>query len=111
MPWVDLDGNPITDTRPYPTATATDAGIEVGLGERDWLLASEPGTRPVPLDFFPRSDGGIVIVYDTWQGGQHQPRNGDDDPQEINVLELSPTARSTATSSTLLRRWDRPTAR
>ena len=47
MPWVDLDGNPITDTRPYPTATATDAGIEVRLGERKWLLADEPGIRPV----------------------------------------------------------------
>ena len=41
MPWVDLDGNPITDTRPYPTAKATDAGIEVRLGEREWLLADE----------------------------------------------------------------------
>ena len=41
IPWVDLDGNPITDTRPYPTATATDAGIEIRLGEREWLLADE----------------------------------------------------------------------
>ena len=41
MPWVDLDGNPITDTRPYPTATATDAGIEVRLGEREWLVTGD----------------------------------------------------------------------
>ena len=41
IPWVDLDGNPITDTRPYPSATATDAGIEVRLGEREWLLTEE----------------------------------------------------------------------
>ena len=39
MPWVDLDGNPITDTTPYPTLTRTDAGIEVRHGEREWLLA------------------------------------------------------------------------
>jgi hypothetical protein len=90
MPWVDLDGNPIIDTRPYPTATASDAGIEVRLGERDWLLASEPGTRPVPLDFLPRIDGGVVILFDTWDLGEDQPANVDQSAPAINLLELSP---------------------
>jgi hypothetical protein len=66
IPWVDPDGNPITDTRPYPTATATDGGIEIRLGERKWLLADEEaGVSPGRLecfDFRPRSDGGVVIV-------------------------------------------------
>ena len=68
IPWVDPDGNPITDTRPYPTATATDAGIEIRLGERKWLLADEEAGRTPGrlecLDFRPRSDGGVVIVVD-----------------------------------------------
>jgi hypothetical protein len=80
MPWVDLDGNPITDTRPYPTATGTDAGIEVNLGERQWLLTKETGTRLVPLDFLARSDGGVVMVLDTSEVG----------PDASNVIELSP---------------------
>lgn len=87
MPWVDLDGNPITDTRPYPTAKVIDAGIEVRLGEREWLLANEPGIRPVPLDFLPRSDGGVVIVFDTWPVGNYQNL---EDALAINLLELSP---------------------
>jgi hypothetical protein len=88
MPWVDLNGNPITDTRPYPTATATDAGIEVRLGEREWLLTGEswkptgaarPGAGRL-LDFRPRSDGGVVMLLDTFA----------EDAQAINLLELSP---------------------
>ena len=72
IPWVDLDGNPITDARPYPTATATDAGIEIRLGERKWLLAPEEAGR-IPghlecFDFRPRSDGGVVIVVDAFAG-------------------------------------------
>ncbi len=64
MPWVDLDGNPITDTRPYPTAKDTGAGIEVRLGERRWLLAGEASSGgPLPFAFFlPRSDGGVVAL-------------------------------------------------
>jgi hypothetical protein len=81
MPWVDLDGNPITDTRPYPTATATDAGIEVRLGEREWLLTGEVGNRSGLdfLDFRPRSDGGVVMMLDTVPG-----------VAEANLLELLP---------------------
>ncbi len=65
MPWVDLDGNPITDTRSYPTAKDTDAGIEVRLGEQQWLLAEEPTSErdPPPFSFYlPRSDGGVVVL-------------------------------------------------
>ncbi len=80
MPWVDLDGNPITDTRPYPTATVTDAGVVVHLGEREWLLTEEAGTRLVPLEFLARSDGGVVMVLD-------ESAMGD---QASNLLELSP---------------------
>jgi hypothetical protein len=90
LPWVDLDGNPITDTRPYPTAKATNAGLEIRLGEREWLIANEPGIRPVPLDFLARSDGGVVMVLDTWNAGQHRPANLDEDAQAVNVLELLP---------------------
>ncbi len=65
MPWVDLDGNPITDTRPYPTAKNSDAGIEVRLGEREWLLAGE-SWPPVPeASVLPRSDGGIAMLFDS----------------------------------------------
>jgi hypothetical protein len=81
MPWVDLDGNPITDTTPYPTWTATDAGIEVRLGEQEWLLADSTGTRPgsepLFLDLRPRSDGGVIMVLDTVPG-------------EANLFELLP---------------------
>jgi hypothetical protein len=59
MPWVDLDGNPIIDSRPYPTAKNTNAGIEVRLGERVWTPAGEASLRPVFL--LPRSDGGVVM--------------------------------------------------
>ena len=62
MPWVDLDGNPITDTRPYPTATVTDSGLEVRLGEREWLLAGEEWSDGSGLLTFPRSDGGVVVM-------------------------------------------------
>lgn len=84
IPWVDLDGNPITDTaRLFPTATATDAGIEIRLGEMKWLLADEeagrtPG-RLLCVDFRPRSDGGVVIVVDD---GPNRDR--------ANVFELLP---------------------
>jgi hypothetical protein len=88
VPWVDLDGNPIADTRPYPTATNTDAGLEVRLGEREWLLADEPRIRA--LDFVPRSDGGIVIVFDTWQAGQDQGTQFIEGAQVLNLLVLSP---------------------
>jgi hypothetical protein len=85
MPWVDLDGNPITDTRPYPTAKATPAGAtragtEVRLGEREWLLAVEDGVYRDPVNFVSRSDGGVVMVLST----------SDEEAQATNVLELSP---------------------
>jgi hypothetical protein len=81
MPWVDLDGNPITDTRPYPTAGPTDAGIAVRFGEREWLLPELAESRPglfAFVDLQPRADGGVVMVLDTY-------------PEEtINLLELLP---------------------
>ena len=65
MPWVDLDGNPITDTRPHPTAKNTDAGIEVRLGDRRWLLAGETFDSDSQLRILlPRSDGGVVMLLD-----------------------------------------------
>ncbi len=80
MPWVDLDGNPITDTRPYPTAKNTDAGIEVRLGERQWLLAGEALSRDsVPLFLLARSDGGVVMVLETFNG-----------ERSVELLELLP---------------------
>jgi hypothetical protein len=80
VPWVDLDGNPITDTRPYPTATDTDAGIEVRLGEREWLVAGEAlSERPLPA-FLSRSDGGVAMVLDTLN----------ELTQPIKLLELLP---------------------
>jgi hypothetical protein len=87
MPWVDLDGNPITDTRPYPTAKATPAGAtragtEVRLGERAWLLAVVDGVYRDPVDFVSRSDGGVVMVVATFGVGE--------DAQPTNVLQLSP---------------------
>ena len=60
MPWVDLDGNPITDTRPYRTAKNTDAGIEVRLAERGWLLAGQASSGGSLL--LPRSDGGVAML-------------------------------------------------
>ena len=66
MPWVDLDGNPITDDRPYPIATATDSGLEVRLGDREWLLAVEELSDDTGLLTFPRSDGGVVMVLMTY---------------------------------------------
>jgi hypothetical protein len=65
MPWVDLDGNPITDNRPFPTAKATDAEIEVRLGARRWLLPQEttpPRGAPPIFFYFPRSDGGVAML-------------------------------------------------
>ena len=87
MPWVDLNGNPITDTRPYPTAKATPAGAtragtEVRLGERAWLLAVVDGVYRDPVDFVSRSDGGVVMVVATFGVGE--------DAQPTNVLQLSP---------------------
>ena len=80
MPWVDLVGNPLTDTRPYPAARGTDAGIEVRLGERQWFLAGEVWEgRPRPA-LFARSDGGVVVLLDTF----------DEDRQPMTLLELSP---------------------
>lgn len=82
MPWVDLDGNPITDTTPYPTLTRTDAGIEVRHGEREWLLAeyaeTSPG-RPYFTDLLARSDGGVVVVLP-----------GSEVVGEANLFELLP---------------------
>jgi hypothetical protein len=66
MPWVDPDGNPITDSRPFPTAKQTDAGIEVRLGQREWLIAGEVLSPPTWLwHLLPRSDGGVVMVLDS----------------------------------------------
>jgi hypothetical protein len=80
MPWVDLARNPTTDTRPYPVAKGTDAGIEVRFEERDWLLAGEAWSgRPRPA-VFPRSDGGVVVLLDTF----------DEDAQPMQLLELLP---------------------
>ena len=80
MPWVDLEGNPITDNRPYPTAKDTDAGIEVRLGERRWLLAGETLFPPTWLrHLLPRSDGGVVMVLD--------PSN---DAAQSKLVELLP---------------------
>jgi hypothetical protein len=79
MPWVDLAGNPITDTRPYPVATDTDAGIEVRLGEREWLLTEEQlYGHSIPV-IVPRSDGGAVMLLD---------ETLDDLGQPIKLLEL-----------------------
>ena len=80
MPWVDLEGNPITDTRPYPTAKNTDAGIEVRLGERGWLLAGET-LPPWSGLLLPRSDGGVVMVLDWATNEATQPNR---------LLELLP---------------------
>ena len=66
MAWVDLDGSPITDTRPYPTATLTAGGMEVRLGDRQWQVprttwfhagATVQAVRS-------RSDGGVVILLE-----------------------------------------------
>jgi hypothetical protein len=73
MPWVDFDGNPITDTRPYPNTTATDAGLEVRLGERQWLIAAEEFSGDTGLLFYPQSDGGIVVVLLTYGGSATTP--------------------------------------
>ena len=67
MPWVDLAGNPITDTRPYPVARGTDAGIEVRFGEREWLLAGEAWRDLQMPVVFPRSDGGVVMVHSPFE--------------------------------------------
>jgi hypothetical protein len=81
MPWVDLDGDPITDPRPYPTARDTDAGIEVRWGEREWLLAGEPWSGHQMPRAFPRSDGGAVVLLDETFDAPGQP---------IKLIELSP---------------------
>ena len=64
MPWIDLAGNAIADTPPFPSATDTDAGIEVRLGERRWLLTEEVlGGRPMPKALV-RSDCGLVMLFE-----------------------------------------------
>ena len=68
MPWVDLNGNPITDDRPYPTATAMNSAIEVQLGDREWLLAEQELPDDTGLLTFPRSDGGVVMVLMRYDG-------------------------------------------
>ena len=68
MPWVDLDGNPITDDTPYPTATATERGLEVRLGDREWLLVVEELHDEAGLLTFPRSDGGVVMIINAYNG-------------------------------------------
>jgi hypothetical protein len=73
MPWVDLDGNLITDTRPYPTTTVTDAGLEVHLGDREWLLAAEEFSDGSGLLFFPQSDGGVVMRLVSYGGSATEP--------------------------------------
>jgi hypothetical protein len=94
MPWVDLDGNPITDTRPYPTAKNTDAGIEVRLGDRRWLLAGEAlsGDRDSdswwPRHLLARSDGGVVMALD-WNGPSYSS-SSNETAQQIKLLELLP---------------------
>jgi hypothetical protein len=67
MPWVDLAGNPITDTRPYPVARGTDAGIEVRFGQREWLLAGEAWRSLQMPEVFPRSDGGVVMLHSPFE--------------------------------------------
>lgn len=95
MPWIDLEGNPITDTRPYPTAKHTDAGIEVRLGERGWLLAGET-LSPSPGLLLPRSDGGVVMVLES---------SNEDQPSKL--LELLPdgTIDHYVIGRTLLSHW------
>ena len=81
MPWVDLDGNPITDTRPYPTAKATVPGSRSVSGNGNGSSTSRASVRS-RVDFLPRSDGGVVIVLHTSSRGPAA--------QAINVLQLSP---------------------
>ena len=97
MPWVDLEGNPITDNRPYPTAKDTDAGIEVRLGERGWLLAGET-LPPWSGLLLPRSDGGVVMVLDWATNEATQPNR---------LLELLPdgTIEQYVISRTLFSNW------
>jgi hypothetical protein len=81
MPWVDLTGNQITDTRPYPAAKGTDRGIEVRFGDREWLVAEVPWSGHAMPQVVPRSDGGVVLLHDlTFDAGD----------QPIELFELLP---------------------
>lgn len=92
MPWVDLDGNRITDSRPYPTAKNTDAGIEVRLGDRRWLLAGETFDSASGLRILlPRSDGGVMMLLDFDHPGRPTVRGGFDEADSPDKLfELLP---------------------
>jgi hypothetical protein len=73
MPWVDLDGNPITDPQPYPTARDTGSGVEVRLGQRTWLVPHvQLSGRQYP-SIVPRSDGGAVMLLDETVDAPGQP--------------------------------------
>jgi hypothetical protein len=85
MPWVDLDGNPITDRRPYATATVTYVGLEVRFGEREWLVAGEAWpVHPALMGFLARSDGGVVMVIGAYGPPSNVPSN-----VPLKLLELS----------------------
>jgi hypothetical protein len=47
---------------PYPNATFTDAGLQVRLGEREWLLTEEEFANDSGLLMFPQSTGEVVMV-------------------------------------------------
>jgi hypothetical protein len=74
MPWVDLDGNQITDPKPHPTARDTDAGVEVRLGERAWLLTEERLQGHAIPDIIARSDGGAVALLDETFDAMGKPK-------------------------------------
>jgi hypothetical protein len=81
MPWVDVARNPITDTRPYPTANDTEAGVEVRLGEQEWLLEQEQLSGHHIPDIVVRSDGGLVMLLDETFDAPGKP---------LKLLELLP---------------------
>jgi hypothetical protein len=81
IPWVDLMGNQITDTRPYPVAKGTDTGIEVRFGDREWLVAGVPWSGHAMPQVVPRSDGGVVLLHDLTFDAPGQP---------IELFELLP---------------------
>jgi hypothetical protein len=64
----------ITDPRRYPTARDTDAGVEVRLGERAWLLTQEMLDGHQFPTVTPRSDGGVVMLHDETADAPRQPR-------------------------------------
>jgi hypothetical protein len=82
MPWVDVAGNPLIDSRLYPAAIDTEAGVEVRLGEREWLLEQEQLSGHHIPDIVLRSDGGLVMVLDETF---HTPG-----PPFVKLVELLP---------------------